>query len=119
MASSEAPAAAEGQDVAVDKSLEKTFGYSKNIGAKYELGEEIGRGHFGHTCRAKIKKGELKGQPVAVKVISKVKVRDSDSLQFRLRRSFLSLAFCSFLLSRAPLSQSLCHFCAPFDLWVV
>ena len=70
---SEAPSA-EGQDMGIDKSLEKSFGYSKNISLKYELGDEIGRGHFGHTCRAKIKKGELKGQPVAVKVISKVKV---------------------------------------------
>ena len=72
----EAPSA-EGQDAVgmVDTSLEKTFGYSKNISAKYELGEEIGRGHFGHTCRAKVKKGELKGQTVAVKVISKAKVR--------------------------------------------
>lgn len=54
--------------------LDKTFGYPKNFGAKFELGGEVGRGHFGHTCRAKGKKGELKGQPVAVKIISKAKV---------------------------------------------
>jgi serine/threonine protein kinase len=34
----------------------------------------IGRGHFGHTFRAVIKKGDLKGQQVAVKVIPKAKV---------------------------------------------
>ncbi|OMO97806.1 putative calcium-dependent protein kinase, partial [Corchorus olitorius] len=53
--------------------LDKNFGYSKNLGAKFELGKEVGRGHFGHTCWAKGKKGELKGQSVAIKVISKAK----------------------------------------------
>ncbi|GAU13692.1 hypothetical protein TSUD_347960 [Trifolium subterraneum] len=56
------------------QSLDKSFGYSKNFGAKYELGKEVGRGHFGHTCAARAKKGELKDQPVAVKIISKSKV---------------------------------------------
>lgn len=54
--------------------LDKNFGYPKNLAAKFELGKEVGRGHFGHTCWAKGKKGELKGQPVAVKIISKAKV---------------------------------------------
>lgn len=54
--------------------LDKNFGYNKNFGAKYELGKEIGRGHFGHTCHAKGKKGELKDHSLAVKIISKVKV---------------------------------------------
>ena len=54
--------------------LDKSFGYGKNFGAKYELGKEIGRGHFGHTCSAKGKRGELKDQVVAVKIISKAKV---------------------------------------------
>lgn len=54
--------------------LDKSFGFSKNFGSKYEIGEEVGRGHFGYTCKAKVKKGELKGQQVAVKVIPKVKV---------------------------------------------
>lgn len=57
--------------------LVKSFGFSKHFANKYELGEEVGRGHFGYTCAAKIKKGELKGQQVAVKVIPKAKVRDS------------------------------------------
>jgi hypothetical protein len=57
-----------------ERGLDKTFGYAKNFGAKYELGKEVGRGHFGHTCWAKGKKGELKGHPVAVKIISKAKV---------------------------------------------
>ncbi|KAG6496595.1 hypothetical protein ZIOFF_044463 [Zingiber officinale] len=55
--------------------LDKNFGYGKNFGAKYELGKEVGRGHFGHTCSATAKKGEIKGQLVAVKIISKAKVR--------------------------------------------
>lgn len=57
--------------------LDKSFGFSKHFANKYELGEEVGRGHFGYTCSAKIKKGELKGQQVAVKVIPKAKVRYS------------------------------------------
>ncbi|KAJ6940593.1 CDPK-related kinase 3 isoform X1 [Populus alba x Populus x berolinensis] len=56
-----------------EQSLDKSFGYSKNFGAKYELGKEIGRGHFGHTCSARVKKGELKDEAVAVKIISKAK----------------------------------------------
>lgn len=54
--------------------LDKSFGFSKQFFLKYELGEEVGRGHFGYTCSARVKKGELKGQEVAVKVIPKAKV---------------------------------------------
>lgn len=54
--------------------LDKNFGYSKHFFAKYELGGEVGRGHFGFTCSATAKKGEMKGQEVAVKVIPKSKV---------------------------------------------
>lgn len=54
--------------------LDKNFGFSKNFISHYELGEEVGRGHFGYTCSAKGKKGSLKGQDVAVKVIPKAKV---------------------------------------------
>ncbi|KAH7519437.1 CDPK-related kinase 3 [Ziziphus jujuba] len=61
--------------------LDKSFGYSKNFGAKYELGVEVGRGHFGHTCSARGKKGELKDQPVAVKIISKAKMTTAISIE--------------------------------------
>lgn len=54
--------------------LDKSFGFTKNFINHYELGEEVGRGHFGYTCSAKGKKGSLKGQDVAVKVIPKSKV---------------------------------------------
>ena len=57
-----------------EKPLDKHFGYPKNFTQKYELGHEVGRGHFGHTCYAKMRRGEQKGQPVAVKIISKAKV---------------------------------------------
>ncbi|KAK6129384.1 hypothetical protein DH2020_036900 [Rehmannia glutinosa] len=40
-----------------ERPLDKSFGYSKNFAAKYELGKEVGRGHFGHTCWAKGKRG--------------------------------------------------------------
>ncbi|KAF9671040.1 hypothetical protein SADUNF_Sadunf12G0005500 [Salix dunnii] len=61
--------------------LDKSFGYPKNFSAKYALGKELGRGHFGHTCWAKGKKGELKGQPVAVKIISKAKMTTAISIE--------------------------------------
>ncbi|KAL3525717.1 hypothetical protein ACH5RR_014089 [Cinchona calisaya] len=61
--------------------LDKSFGFSKNFGNKYELGEEVGRGHFGYTCRAKFKKGELKGQDVAVKVIPKFKMTTAIAIE--------------------------------------
>ncbi|KAI4386696.1 hypothetical protein MLD38_004606 [Melastoma candidum] len=54
--------------------LDKSFGFSKNFAGKYEIGEEVGRGHFGYTCCAVSKKGEMKGLQVAVKVIPKAKV---------------------------------------------
>lgn len=57
-----------------EKPLDKHFGYPKNFTSKYELGHEVGRGHFGHTCYAKMRRGERKGQAVAVKIISKAKV---------------------------------------------
>ncbi|PPD86336.1 hypothetical protein GOBAR_DD16730 [Gossypium barbadense] len=56
--------------------LDKSFGFSKHFGSKYELGDEVGRGHFGYTCTAKFKKGELKGQQVAVKMTTAIAIED-------------------------------------------
>ncbi|KAH7659606.1 Non-specific serine/threonine protein kinase protein [Dioscorea alata] len=64
-----------------ERPLDKNFGYGKNFGAKYELGKEVGRGHFGHTCSAVAKKGEMKGQLVAVKIISKAKMTTPISIE--------------------------------------
>ncbi|XAR73961.1 Non-specific serine/threonine protein kinase [Bertholletia excelsa] len=61
--------------------LNKTFGFSKHFGGKYELGEEVGRGHFGYTCKAKFKKGEIKGREVAVKVIPKAKMTTAIAIE--------------------------------------
>ncbi|KAK1363831.1 Calcium/calmodulin-dependent protein kinase CaMK3 [Heracleum sosnowskyi] len=61
--------------------LDKSFGFSKNFGSKFEVGEEVGRGHFGYTCRAKFKKGEFKGQDVAVKVIPKTKMTTAIAIE--------------------------------------
>ncbi|KAL7231839.1 hypothetical protein ACSBR2_009967 [Camellia fascicularis] len=61
--------------------LDKSFGFSKHFGNKYELGEEVGRGHFGYTCKAKFKKGELKGQDVAVKIIPKAKMTTAIAIE--------------------------------------
>ncbi|KAL6127507.1 hypothetical protein ACLB2K_070872 [Fragaria x ananassa] len=64
-----------------ERRLDKSFGYAKNFGAKFELVKEVGRGHFGHTCSAKGKKGELKGQSVAVKIISKAKMTTAIAIE--------------------------------------
>ncbi|XP_030463735.1 CDPK-related kinase 1-like [Syzygium oleosum] len=61
--------------------LDKNFGFSKQFGAQYEMGEEIGRGHFGYTCSAKAKKGSLKGLEVAVKVIPKSKMTTAIAIE--------------------------------------
>ncbi|XP_078161074.1 CDPK-related kinase 3-like [Carex rostrata] len=61
--------------------LDKTFGFGKNFGAKYELGKEVGRGHFGHTSIARAKKGEMKGQLVAVKIIPKTKMTSAIAIE--------------------------------------
>ncbi|XP_050245242.1 CDPK-related kinase 1-like isoform X1 [Quercus robur] len=61
--------------------LDKNFGYSKQFVTHYELGEEVGRGHFGFTCSAKGKKGSLKGQDVAVKVIPKSKMTTAIAIE--------------------------------------
>ncbi|URD94127.1 CDPK-related protein kinase [Musa troglodytarum] len=65
----------------VERSLDKNFGYGKNLGAKYELGKVVGRGHFGHTCFATAKKGDIEGQRVAVKIISKAKMTTPISIE--------------------------------------
>ncbi|KAH9675341.1 CDPK-related kinase 7 [Citrus sinensis] len=64
-----------------DIGLDKNFGFSKQFVAHYELGEEVGRGHFGYTCSAKAKKGSLKGQDVAVKVIPKSKMTTAIAIE--------------------------------------
>ncbi|XP_048320976.1 CDPK-related kinase 7 isoform X2 [Ziziphus jujuba] len=61
--------------------LDKNFGFSKQFLVHYELGEEVGRGHFGYTCSAKGKKGNLKGQDVAVKVIPKSKMTTAIAIE--------------------------------------
>ncbi|KAG2376009.1 CDPK-related protein [Vigna angularis] len=61
--------------------LNKTFGFSKHFGNKYEVGDEVGRGHFGYTCVAKVKKGVVKGQEVAVKVIPKAKMTTAIAIE--------------------------------------
>ncbi|KAL0453226.1 UNVERIFIED_CONTAM: CDPK-related kinase [Sesamum latifolium] len=61
--------------------LDKNFGFSKNFISHYEIGEEIGRGHFGYTCSARGKKGSLKGQDVAVKVIPKSKMTTAIAIE--------------------------------------
>lgn len=61
--------------------LDKSFGYNRNFGARYELGKEVGRGHFGHTCSARGRKGDLKDQLLAVKIISKAKMTTAISIE--------------------------------------
>ncbi|CAN6478568.1 unnamed protein product [Victoria cruziana] len=61
--------------------LDKSFAFSKHFASKYELGDEIGRGHFGYTCTARFKKGELRGQQVAVKIIPKAKMTTAIAIE--------------------------------------
>ncbi|KAJ1384704.1 Protein kinase domain, partial [Sesbania bispinosa] len=61
--------------------LDKSFGFSKQFVSHYELGEEVGRGHFGYTCSAKAKKGAFKGLDVAVKVIPKSKMTTAIAIE--------------------------------------
>lgn len=77
-----------------ETSLDKTFGYSRNFRSKYELGKEVGRGHFGHTCVAKCKKGALKNQSVAVKIISKSKMTTAISIEDVRREVMLLKGLC-------------------------
>lgn len=65
----------------VELGLDKKFGFSKQFYSKYELGEELGRGHFGYTCSARVKKGEMKGEEVAVKVIPKLKMTTAIAIE--------------------------------------
>ncbi|KAJ7944403.1 CDPK-related kinase [Quillaja saponaria] len=71
----------EGSEGEVVSGLDKSFGFSKHFGSKYELGDEVGRGHFGYTCAANSKKGELKGKQVAVKVIPKAKMTTAIAIE--------------------------------------
>ncbi|KAG6509853.1 hypothetical protein ZIOFF_027860 [Zingiber officinale] len=64
-----------------ERQLDKSFGYGKNFGSTYHLGQEVGRGHFGNTCFATAKKGEMKGQTVAVKIIPKAKMTTPISIE--------------------------------------
>ncbi|XP_027363693.1 CDPK-related kinase 1 isoform X2 [Abrus precatorius] len=61
--------------------LDKSFGFSKQFSAHYELNQEVGRGHFGYTCSAKAKKGSFKGIDVAVKVIPKAKMTTAIAIE--------------------------------------
>uniref|UniRef100_A0ACD5U5Q7 Uncharacterized protein n=1 Tax=Avena sativa TaxID=4498 RepID=A0ACD5U5Q7_AVESA len=65
----------------VERELDKSFGYDRSFAAKYELGKEVGRGHFGHTCLARARKGDIRGQVLAVKVISKAKMTTAISIE--------------------------------------
>ncbi|OAY40200.1 CDPK-related kinase 1 [Manihot esculenta] len=64
-----------------DIALDKNFGFSKQFASHYVLFEEVGRGHFGYTCSAKAKKGSMKGQDVAVKLIPKSKMTTSIAIE--------------------------------------
>ncbi|XP_010427515.1 PREDICTED: CDPK-related kinase 7-like isoform X2 [Camelina sativa] len=61
--------------------LDKKFGFSKQFASHYEIDGEVGRGHFGYTCSAKGRKGSLKGQDVAVKVIPKSKMTTAIAIE--------------------------------------
>nr|XP_043620563.1 CDPK-related kinase 5-like [Erigeron canadensis] len=61
--------------------LDKRFGLSKGFKDRYEVGEEVGRGHFGFTVSATSKSGDHGGQKVAVKVIPKAKMTTAIAIE--------------------------------------
>ncbi|MFS7933403.1 putative non-specific serine/threonine protein kinase [Helianthus anomalus] len=61
-------------DPEVVAGLDKRFGLKKRFKDEYEVGDEVGRGHFGYTVSATCKSGDHSGEKVAVKVIPKNKV---------------------------------------------
>ncbi|XP_076934430.1 CDPK-related kinase 5-like isoform X2 [Bidens hawaiensis] len=69
----------DGQEVLTG--LDKRFGLSKRFKDQYEVGEEVGRGHFGYTVSATCKSGEHAGEKVAVKVIPKDKMTTSIAIE--------------------------------------
>ncbi|KAM0866513.1 hypothetical protein ACQ4PT_042552 [Festuca glaucescens] len=71
----------EGGDAEGGRGLDKGFGFNKGFAAKYDMGDEVGRGHFGYTCAARIRKGARKGEAVAVKVIPKAKMTTSIAIE--------------------------------------
>ncbi|GJU73449.1 CDPK-related kinase 5-like protein [Tanacetum coccineum] len=62
-------------------SLDKRFGLSKRFKDLYEVGDEIGRGHFGFVVPATCKYGDHVGRKVAVKVIPKAKMTTSIAVE--------------------------------------
>ncbi|XP_042004878.1 CDPK-related protein kinase-like isoform X2 [Salvia splendens] len=61
--------------------LNKSFGLSKKFASKFEIGEVVGRGHFGYTCSAIAKKGDLKAHKLAVKIIPKSKMTTAVAIE--------------------------------------
>ncbi|KAK4437844.1 CDPK-related protein kinase [Sesamum alatum] len=64
-----------------EEELDKSFGFSKKFASRFEVGEEVGRGHFGYTCAAIARKGELQGRKVAVKIIPKSKMTTTIAIE--------------------------------------
>ncbi|RLN36077.1 CDPK-related kinase 5-like [Panicum miliaceum] len=71
----------EGEGCGGCRGLDKGFGFNKGFAAKYDMGDEVGRGHFGYTCAATVKKGARKGESFAVKVIPKAKMTTSIAIE--------------------------------------
>ncbi|XP_076921527.1 CDPK-related kinase 5-like [Bidens hawaiensis] len=69
----------DGQEVLTG--LDKRFGLSKRFKDLYEVGEEVGRGHFGYTVSATCKSGEHDSEKVAVKVIPKDKMTTAIAIE--------------------------------------
>jgi hypothetical protein len=71
-----ASGAAAGDGLEAVRPLDKTLGFKDNFAFKYKLEREIGRGQLAHVFLAIVKSGRYKGQNVAVKIISKAKVKE-------------------------------------------
>ncbi|EYU37708.1 hypothetical protein ABFS82_02G031000 [Erythranthe guttata] len=61
--------------------LDKRFGFSTKFASRFEIMEEVRQGHFGYTCSAIAKKGELKGHKITVKIIPKSKITTAIAIE--------------------------------------
>ncbi|KAJ0582931.1 putative protein kinase CAMK-CDPK family [Helianthus annuus] len=68
-------------DPEVVAGLDKRFGLKKRFKDEYEVGDEVGRGHFGYTVSATCKSGDHAGEKVAVKVIPKDKMTSAIAVE--------------------------------------
>ncbi|KAL7156767.1 hypothetical protein ABFS83_02G031000 [Erythranthe nasuta] len=76
------PSAAAAAAAEEETELDKSFGFSNKFASRFEIMDEVRQGHFGYTCSAIAKKGELiKGHKITVKIIPKSKITTAIAIE--------------------------------------